>query len=362
MRRLLLSVIVLSLLPSIGSAGPNKFHTKYQVVELNQKLHGCVIDFTNNHRVDRRFWSEALCQKRDMYVYLPPGYAPDERYPLMIWLHGFIQDEKKFLDLIVVFDREIAAGRLPPMIIASPDGSIAGRVSLLNGGSFYLNSRAGRFEDYLIVDVWNLIVTNFPIRPEPEAHVLNGVSMGGFSACNLGIKHRDRFKVVSGIMPPLNLRFQDCHGNYFGKFDPDCIGWTERYNPHSTIAVLFGFFHVRQRHMLDPLYGRHRHGVIRDLSRENPTEMLEAHNVKPGEMSMFVGYGDADEFNVGAQAESFTYFAAKRGIEKPTTVVIPCGKHDSETALKMLPQFVAWLAPLLKPYAPPLKLREPCLE
>ena len=133
------------------------FRHKHEVVRLNEKIFGSVVDFTNNHGVDRRFWSESLGCKRDMYVYLPPGYDPKNRYPVMLWLHGFIQDEKDFLELAVLFDRSIANGCLPPMVIAAPDGSIRGRPSLLASGSFYINSRAGRFEDYIAFDVWNLI-------------------------------------------------------------------------------------------------------------------------------------------------------------------------------------------------------------
>ena len=79
------------------------------------------------------------------------------------------------------------------MIIATPDGSIRGAPSILNPGSFYLNTRAGRFEDYLIEDVWCFLVTNFSIRPERELHILAGASMGGFAAYNLGFKHSEQF-------------------------------------------------------------------------------------------------------------------------------------------------------------------------
>src|SRR6202035_2451276 len=108
-----------------------------------------------------------------------------------------------------------------PFIIAAPDGSISGRASVFNGGSFFINSDAGRFEDWVATDVWNFVIQNFPIRPEREAHVIAGASMGGFGACNLGIKYRDRFHIVIGIMPALNLRYVDCHGRYFAPFDPN---------------------------------------------------------------------------------------------------------------------------------------------
>src|SRR5438045_3218492 len=41
---------------------------------LNARLAGQVVDYTHNHGCDQRIWSEALGQKRDLYVYLPPGF------------------------------------------------------------------------------------------------------------------------------------------------------------------------------------------------------------------------------------------------------------------------------------------------
>ena len=50
---------------------------------LSKNLHGQVLDFTHNHWGDHRIWSEALCEKRDLYVYLPPCYEPSKQYPAM---------------------------------------------------------------------------------------------------------------------------------------------------------------------------------------------------------------------------------------------------------------------------------------
>ncbi|MFO0876135.1 MAG: hypothetical protein U0840_02085 [Gemmataceae bacterium] len=78
-------------------------------VRVNLCLKGQLIDHTANHGVDHRFWAPALCQKRDMYVYLPPGYDARKCYPLCIYLHGFLSDEINFLELVVKpLDRAIA--------------------------------------------------------------------------------------------------------------------------------------------------------------------------------------------------------------------------------------------------------------
>src|SRR5581483_7494412 len=174
---------------------------------VNRHLHGHVDDYTHNHGSDRRIYSAALCQKRDLYVYTPPCYNPARQYPVMLWLHGFAQDEKSLLkDVIEKVDEQIACGKLPPMVIAAPDGSLSGEECLANAGSFFVNSNAGRFEDYVMQEVWPFVLTHYSIRPEREAHILAGISMGGGAVYNLGIKYRETFKILIGIFPPLNVR------------------------------------------------------------------------------------------------------------------------------------------------------------
>src|SRR5262249_42649187 len=148
-------------------------------------------------------------------------------------------------------DAAMACGRLPPMIIAAPDGSIRQFPQVFNAGSFFLNTRAGNFEDFVIHDVWNFLTANYPVRPEPEAHVLAGGSMGGGAAFTLGIKSRDESRVVLGVSPPLNLRWVDCHGNYRANFDPGCWGWrTDVSRRREIIARFFGVVKVRSHNLL----------------------------------------------------------------------------------------------------------------
>jgi Putative esterase len=322
---------------------------------VNRRIAGYVVDYTHNHGADNRLWSPALGQLRDLYIYLPPGFDPCQRYPVVFWLHGFAQDETSFLlDVIPALDQAIACGRLPPVIIAAPDGSIRGRACLFNAGSFYLNSRAGNFEDYLMHDVWNFVHRYYPIRPEREAHVLAGASMGGGAAYNQAIKYRERVKIVIGIFPPLNSRWVDCHGRYMSDFDPCCWGWRTDFHRREVVGRFYGIFTVRLGSVLRPLYDHDRHeNIIAEIARENPTEMLETFDVRPGQLSMFVAYGKKDQFNLDAQIESFLYVARHRGL-CITALADPRGKHDRSTALGFVPSVIDWLGPQLAPYSPPL--------
>jgi len=351
-------VIVLVIL-SCSRAAANPIRNRLALNRINRGLAGRVLDFTHNHGADNRLWSPALGERRDLYVYLPPGFDPCQRYPLVFWLHGFAQDEVSFLlDVVAPLDRAITCGKLPPVILAAPDGSFKGRACFFSAGSFYLNSRAGAYEDYLMCDVWNFLHEHFPIRPEREAHVMAGVSMGGGAAYNKGIKYRDRIGAVLGIFPPLNTRWIDCHGRYRGNFDPDCWGWRTDYSRRrEVVARFYGVFTVRMGQVVRPLYGNDPNTV--ELVRgDNPVEMLDLYDLKEGELEMFVAYGKKDQFNLDAQIESFLYVARCRGLTV-TAYANPRGRHDRATALGFFDEAVDWLAVRLAPYSPPLAVLTP---
>ena len=237
------------------------------------------------------------------------------------------------------------------MIIAV-DGTVDGRPSVLKPGSFYINSNAGRFEDYVMCDVWNWAFANFSLRPEREAHVLAGASMGGGAAYNLGLKHRDRVGVVAAIFPPLNVRWIDCHGRYLANFDPNCWGWrTEFRHRYEIIACYFGgIIRIPIGRFIDPLFGFNNDAVGR-LAQENPIEHLDRFNIRDGELALYVAYGGKDEFNLDAQIESFLYLARERGIHVDVDYD-RWGHHNARTAFRLLPGTVGWLGRQLQPYGP----------
>jgi S-formylglutathione hydrolase FrmB len=354
---------LLVVLLALGFGSPASAHPLRQYFALdrvNSQLRGRVLDFTHNHGADNRIWSPTLQQKRDLYVYLPPGFDACQQYPLIVYLHGHAQDEMTFLtDVIPPLDEAIAAGRMPPVIIVAPDGSLRGVDCFMTASSFFLNSEAGPFEDYLMVDVWNFAFGRFPLRPEREAHLFMGASLGGAAAFNKGIKYPDRIGAVLGLFPPLNLRWQDCRGRYMGNFDPDCWGWRTDFVHRRTVVARFYGIPVHLRSLISPLYSRRNPETLPAISSNNAIEMLDLYDVRPGQLEMYVAYGGRDQFNIDAQVESFLFVARHRGLEVGVGYE-PKGKHDRPTAKKLLPGIIDWMAVHLAPYAPaPLFLPSP---
>ena len=70
------------------------------------------------------------------------------------------------------------------------------------GESWYCNDpRPGGFawEDHLAVEVVDYIDANFPTIAAREGRGHAGFSMGGYGAMMLGLRHPDRFSVVSTV-------------------------------------------------------------------------------------------------------------------------------------------------------------------
>jgi S-formylglutathione hydrolase FrmB len=347
----LLLALVLAALPLSFASGIGWRKDSSEINQLNRRLSGKVLDYTANHGRDNRIFSRSMYQRRDLYVYLPPEYHPGRRYPLVMFLHGFASDEQMFLKLADRLDEAICKGCFPPVIVAAPDGSIKGEPFVHEPASFFINSCAGDFEDFVLIDVWDFMNSHFPIRPEREAHVLAGVSMGGGAAFDLGIRNRDCFGVVAGIFPPLNLRWIDCDGDYMGNFDPRRWAWRDQIkHPHEPIAIFAaGAVKVRLSHLLGPLFGTGDDALV-EISKHNPIELIDRTRLRHGELEMYIGYAGQDEFNIDAQVESFLYLAKHRGLGMHV-VYDPHGHHDHITAFRLLPSLMDWLAPRLAPYS-----------
>src|SRR5262249_9154367 len=156
-------------------------------------------------------------------------------------------------------------------------------------------------EDFVLQDVWDFVSQRYPIRAERNAHVLAGVSMGGFGAYNLGIRHRNAFGIVIGIHPPLNLRWCDVDGNPRAKFDPRRWGWRTGFgNENEVLANFGGPVKIRMGQVAKPVFGT-SDDALQNVSANNPLELVLSTNLRNGELSMFVGYAGRDEFNIDAQ-------------------------------------------------------------
>jgi S-formylglutathione hydrolase FrmB len=136
--------------------------------------------------------------RRELWVYLPPGFDEGRRYPVLWCLIGFtgtgsmvVTGNRWAPGLAERLDRLIGEG-CPPVIVAFPD------CFTRLGGSQYMNSDAtGRYEDYLCDELIPFVDGSLPTLPGRGARGVFGKSSGGYGALRLGMRRPDLFSAVA---------------------------------------------------------------------------------------------------------------------------------------------------------------------
>lgn len=123
--------------------------------------------------------SECLgkCTKTNVYV----NDRAEPPYPAYYLLHGLSDDETKWLRGTRLEDHAAPW----PFMIVMPDGE----------RSFYCDTPAGAFESLVAKELVARIDALFPTRRDPGARAVGGLSMGGYGALKLALKHPDVFGV-----------------------------------------------------------------------------------------------------------------------------------------------------------------------
>jgi enterochelin esterase-like enzyme len=156
------------------------------------------------------FKSVLLGKTMGLYAYLPPGYTPDKEWPVIYLLHGFGNDEIEWFEyhkLNEVADRLIAEGKMEPSIIIAPRmdnswGLDSGKPKMMGPGARRALF-AGPYESYFLKEVMYLAETRYHASKKPAERSLGGISMGGFAALHIGLRHPELFAKIGGHSPAL---------------------------------------------------------------------------------------------------------------------------------------------------------------
>jgi hypothetical protein len=111
-----------------------------------------------------------------------------------------------------------------------------------------------------------------------------------------------------------------------------------------------GLATIRLGDLIGPVFGW-GDAALAGIIEHNPIELIDRTHLRNGQLEMFMAYAGCDEFNIAAQVESFMYLCKIRGIGMHV-VCDGQGRHDAETALRLTPATLDWLAVRLAPYAP----------
>lgn len=144
------------------------------------------------------YYSPAVDRRMKFDIVLPEGYYESEaRYPVLYLLHGFMQN-------YTVWGRNLAAAfyarNLNELIVVLPD---AGNSWFIN----YASSEEGQtnnWEDHLVEDVIAQVDARYRTEARREGRAIAGLSMGGFGAFAIGLRHSELFVSIGSTSGALS--------------------------------------------------------------------------------------------------------------------------------------------------------------
>ena len=186
-------------------------------------------EFTNipHGAIHHHFFNSAVAgENRDFFVYTPPGYEPNKRYPLLVLLHGYSDLADGWTTVgkaNLIFDQLISTGK-KPFVAVMPLGYGMSQKDLKagavrTGGNFVKNTEG--FEKSLLEEVLPLAEKAYKVSAKPAERAISGLSMGGAETLYVGLRHLDRFAWIGAMSSAPQL---------FGKPDEAFPGLSEKDN------------------------------------------------------------------------------------------------------------------------------------
>jgi S-formylglutathione hydrolase FrmB len=140
-------------------------------------------------------------EDRPGLVYLPPGFTPAKRYPVVYLLHGMPGSPSEYVygaDLVPFAGSAITSGAVKPFIGVMP---AAGPDRGYNG------EWAGPWERNLVRQVVPWVDEHLPAIRARAGRILVGLSAGGYGAVDIALRHPHLFGIVEswgGYFHPLH--------------------------------------------------------------------------------------------------------------------------------------------------------------
>jgi putative tributyrin esterase len=244
--------------------------------------------------------SDALGVDKRVVVYLPPGYDrdPDRRWPVFYYLQGTTSEETEWVTYGMI-DRAAEALGIDAIIV-TPDGDDMFFVDspmtvdydkcLRDGTSLFDHEdplttcvRTPRYETYIVRDLVDWVDATYRTIRRRDGRGIAGVSMGGFGALMIGMRHADVFAAVAAHSGVDALLYKGPH--------PYAAGAVELYDDPATYGSDNNALDVYKRHVFGP-----------DIAfwRDHDPAYL-AQQLAPGRLAIYIDCGTEDGLVDGAR-------------------------------------------------------------
>lgn len=289
--------------------------------------------------ITERFHSDALGVDKQVRIYLPAGYEAARRYPVFYYLHGLGGDETDWVDggkLDQVADRLGLQA-----IVVMPDGDNGFYIDsakpvdldacLRRGAGLFIPSqprrqtctRTSSYETYIVHDLIDWVDHHYATIASRDGRAIAGLSMGGYGALMLAMRHPDVFAAAashSGVDALL----------YAGPF-PYARGEVRLLDDPAQWGRAIGPFGAWVR----ALYG----SELATWRAHDPAYL--ATQLAPGQLRLYLDGGTEDEFRLHDGMQYLHDVLRERGIAH--AYYLGPGHHDFRFWAARLPSSLAFL-------------------
>jgi len=236
----------------------------------------------------------------------PPSYRsnPAGRYPVLVFLHdgyGNVETLER-RGVAAELATRMSDGRLPEFFVVAPGAR----------GSWFSDSLDGRrrWEEFLAGDLLRQLDARYRIVPGAAGRGITGISMGGFGALKIALKHPGLFGAVSslsGALIPIGLD------------DILRYGWMTRL----TLKRVFG-----------------RRPDPKTLSANDVWDLLREAPFEHAPFAAHLRAGTEDFYGLDGVAAQYGTLLNEHGI--PTEIVLEPGGHDWDYWRRALVSIAGW--------------------
>ena len=291
----------------------------------------------------KRFTSTALGVEKKYLIYFPAGYDdnPNARWPVFYYLHGLTGNETNWIELGHL---DAAADELGlQAIVVMPDGDDGFYVDGLakvdfdtcmkDGTGLFMPGKQGKrdtcvkarnYETYITKDLIGHVDATYRTIAKREARAIAGLSMGGFGALMLSMRHPDLFAAAvshSGVDSLI----------YMGPFPYKSADKVERM----TDIKQWGGPFVEINKWMRGLFG----DDVANWKKYDPTTLVE--KLEPGQLALYLDCGTEDGFALQNGASWLHDILLSKKIEH--AFFLGPGQHDFDFWKARVPESLKFL-------------------
>jgi len=155
------------------------------------KGEGYVKDVPHGSVAQRWYWSSTLGCLRRMHVWTPAGYEKAlEALPVLYLVHGGGDNDASWPGVGQagwILDNLLAEGKIVPMIVVMPNGTIEGPDMM---------GEVPLFGKDMVTDIIPFVEANYRVLADQEHRAMAGLSMGGMETIETAFLHPSLFSHV----------------------------------------------------------------------------------------------------------------------------------------------------------------------